>query len=307
MNNINIENKTRNYILITPAKNEEKNIGLCIQSVVSQTITPNLWIIIDDGSIDNTFKIIQDAKNKHHWIKCIQLNDTIRDLTVHISEVIKKGFDFAIDHSKKHNLKYDYIAFLDADMIVHDTQFFKRLIINFEGDNHLGIASGKIQIIENSNNSCLEKRRTDTVSGGEMMCRREFFNDIDDVIPISFSWESVLRVQAILKGWKVKRFNDIQVIQTRQTSSAEGIKRGYFIRGTSDYYLNYNPLIVIAKGIRYCLERPHYIGIVYLDGYFSSLIQRKEQIKDKSIRRYFYLTKFREIFEYNFNISNKGK
>jgi glycosyltransferase involved in cell wall biosynthesis len=279
MNNIEIENKTRNYILITPAKNEDKNIGLCIQSVVSQTITPNLWIIIDDGSIDNTFEIIQDAKNKHHWIESIQLNDTIRDLTIHISEVIKKGFDFAIDHSKKHNLKYDYIAFLDADMIVQDKNFFEKLIVNFEKDSHLGIASGEIQIQEKTNNLSLEKRRTDTVSGGEMMCSRDFFNDIDDVIPLSFSWESVLRIQAIRKGWKVKRFKDIQVIQTRQTSSAEGIKRGYYIKGTSAYYLNFNPFIVIAKGIKYCFTRPYYIGIVYLYGYFSSRIQRKEQIK----------------------------
>jgi len=307
MNNIKIENKTRNYILITPAKNEDKSIGLCIQSVVTQTITPNLWIIIDDGSIDNTFEIIQDAKNKHYWIECIQLNDSIRDITIHISEVIKTGFDYAIDYSKKHNLKYDYIAFLDADMIIQDKNFFEKLIEKFEGDNHLGIASGDIQIQENSNNSWPEKRRNDTVSGGEMMCRREFLNDIDDVIPLSFAWESVLRVQAIQKGWKAKRFNDIQVIQTRQTGSAEGIKKGFYIKGQTAYYLNLNPLIVIAKGISYSLDRPHNIGIVYLYGYFSSLIQRKEQIKDKSIRRYFYLTKIREIFEYHFNIFNKGK
>lgn len=306
MLNNTIEKKTRNYILITPAKNEEKNIRLCIQSVITQTITPNLWVLIDDGSIDKTFEIIQNAKDKHPWIKCIQLNDVGRDLTIHISKVIKKGFDYAIGYCLQNNLKYNYIAFLDADMIIQDKNFFEKLIINFERDNQLGIASGEIRILENSNNSYIEKRRTDTISGGEMMCRREFFEGING-FPLSFAWESVLRVKAILIGWKVKRFENIKVFQTRQTGSAEGIKRGYYIKGTSQYYLNYNPLIVIIKGIKYCYKRPHYIGIAYLYGYFNSLMLRKEQIKDKAIRRYFFWNKLREILEYNFNRYNKGE
>lgn len=302
MKNIKIENKTRNYILITPAKNEGKNIGFCIQSVLSQTITPNLWIIIDDGSIDNTFELIQAERKKHQWIECIKLNDRKRDLTIHISKVIKTGFDYAIDYCNKQHLTYNYIAFIDADMIIKDKEFFEKLIINFEMDSQLGIASGDIRILENSNKSYLEKRRVDTVSGGEIMVRREVFEDLDNVFPISFAWESVLRVKAIIKGWKVRRFKEIQVFQTRQTSSAEGMKRGYYIKGRSNYYLNYNPLIVIAKGIRYCFKRPYYIGIAYLYGYFRSLIERRQQIEDISIRRYFYLTKFREILEYPLKI-----
>lgn len=304
MDNIKTENISRNYILITPAKNEGENIGSCIHSVLSQTVIPVLWVLVDDGSTDSTYDIIQDARNEHHWIECIKLNDTGRDLTIHISKVIKNGFDFAVEHCRQNNIEYNYIAFLDADMIIKDKDFFEMLIINFEKDNQLGMASGQILILEDPKNPCIEKRRTDTVSGGEMICKREFFEEING-FPLSFAWESVLRVKAVLNGWKVERFEGITVFQTRETGSAEGIKKGYYIKGASEYYLNYNPLIVLAKGIKYCYKRPYYIGIVYLYGYFSSLIRGKDQIKDKAIRRYFFLNKLQEIVRYHFKIFNK--
>lgn len=295
----------RNFILITPAKNEEKNLGLCIQSIVSQTITPIIWVIVDDGSVDKTYEIIQDAKNKNLWIECIQLKDAGRDLTIHISKVIKAGLDFAISQCKQHNKKYNYIAFIDADMIVPDKNFLKKLIIKFEVDNKLGIASGVIQILDNSNNLSDEYRRYDTVSGGEMMCRREIFDDF--AFPLSHAWESVLRVVAIQKGWKEKRFKDLKIIHTRKAATAEGLKKGYYLKGTAAYYLNTNPLLVLVKGFRYCFIRPHYIGIAYLSGYFSSLIKRKEQINDELIKKYFYWNKPLEILKYYFNIFNKGE
>ena len=42
------------YVLITPARNEAQYIELTINSVVSQTLRPIKWVIVNDGSTDNT-------------------------------------------------------------------------------------------------------------------------------------------------------------------------------------------------------------------------------------------------------------
>ena len=236
------------YIIITPCKNEEKNLPGVVQSVLKQSVTPELWVIIDDGSTDRTPEIIQDAKNKYKWVEIICLKQQgYRDLTIHISEVIKKGFVFAQNFCKEHDIRYDYIVFLDADMVIQDDEFFEKLITEFEKDEHLGIASGEIQYIGASGGLYDAEGRSDTISGGEMMCRRECIEEFGGV-PISHAWESVMRVKAILNGWKIKRFDEIKIIHTRETGSAEGLKKGYYLKGTSEYYLNMNPFIVLAKG-----------------------------------------------------------
>lgn len=66
--NIHIENmNSRRYIVVTPCRNEEKNIPNLVQSITAQTIRPVLWVIVDDGSTDRTSEIvkIRDITNLH--------------------------------------------------------------------------------------------------------------------------------------------------------------------------------------------------------------------------------------------------
>ncbi|HRG52810.1 MAG TPA: glycosyltransferase family A protein, partial [Bacteroidia bacterium] len=42
------------YYVITPAKDEEKFIKFTLDSMVNQLLKPAKWIIVDDGSTDNT-------------------------------------------------------------------------------------------------------------------------------------------------------------------------------------------------------------------------------------------------------------
>jgi glycosyltransferase involved in cell wall biosynthesis len=50
------------YLAITPARDEEKFLPGLIASMAGQTCVPARWIIIDDGSVDNTPAIIDDAR-----------------------------------------------------------------------------------------------------------------------------------------------------------------------------------------------------------------------------------------------------
>ena len=289
------------YIIITPCKNEEKNLPDLVKSVAKQSVIPELWTFMDDGSTDGTPGIIRDTKNKYKWVEIILLEKkSYRDLTIHISEVMKTGFDWAKNFCKEHDIRYDFIVFLDADMIVQDNEFFEKLISEFEKNVHLGIAGGLIQYKDASGNLHDSQFRSDTVSGGEMMCRRECVEEFGGV-PISHAWESVMRVKAIIKGWKVERFNEIKIEHTRETGSAEGLKKGYYQKGASAYYLNLNPFVAFGKGVLYTFKRPHFTGIAFLLGYFNSWIRRKDKTDDEEIRKYYYHGKPREIWQYFFD------
>jgi biofilm PGA synthesis N-glycosyltransferase PgaC len=56
------------YELITPARNEAQFIELSIKSVITQTIWPIKWMIINDGSTDE----IASKYTADHWIELVQ-------------------------------------------------------------------------------------------------------------------------------------------------------------------------------------------------------------------------------------------
>ena len=60
------------YALVTSAKNEEGYIEKTIQSVISQTIRPIRWIIVDDGSSDHTTEIANAYANRHPWMVVVR-------------------------------------------------------------------------------------------------------------------------------------------------------------------------------------------------------------------------------------------
>jgi Glycosyltransferases involved in cell wall biogenesis len=47
------------YVLITSARNEEAFIAKTLDSVVSQTVLPERWVIVDDGSTDHTAEVVE--------------------------------------------------------------------------------------------------------------------------------------------------------------------------------------------------------------------------------------------------------
>ena len=57
------------YVLITPARNEGDYIEKTIQSVISQKIKPVKWVIVSDGSTDDTVAIAQqyDCRIIYGW------------------------------------------------------------------------------------------------------------------------------------------------------------------------------------------------------------------------------------------------
>lgn len=59
------------YILITAAYNEGKFIEKNILSVVNQMNMPAEWIIVNDGSTDNTEDIIKIYENQYPFIKLV--------------------------------------------------------------------------------------------------------------------------------------------------------------------------------------------------------------------------------------------
>ncbi|MBP1910290.1 glycosyltransferase family 2 protein [Methanolobus bombayensis] len=285
---------TNNYFIVTPCKNEIANLPNLIDSVVNQSVTPSLWVIYNDGSTDGSSELLTELENKYDWINIINGEVTRRDLSFHYARIVDETLKTAIDKCTTKGIDCQYASLIDADMVLEKT-FFEKLLSYFEQDPELGVASGSV-VYDFNDLSTLEKGRNDLPIGGLRMWRVECLVQ-SNFFPISYSADAVSNVLATLKGWNTRKFDDVLGLQTRRTSSAEGMWKGYMIKGESDYFRDYHLLYVILKFMKYCLSYPFYIGLSYSYGYFKSVLERRNKIDLPEVRRY-YRNKHKEIISY---------
>ncbi|MDD3110935.1 MAG: glycosyltransferase family 2 protein [Methanofollis liminatans] len=272
------------YILVTPAKDEGANLPSVIASVAAQTIQPEVWLILDDGSTDATPRILQEAVSIYPWIRILRLPPHPRDITFHYSYVCKMGFDEIIRFCTANNIHYQYIGLLDGDTEVSDW-YFETLIRTMEENASLGIVSGRIHhridgvLTWNKSN---EHRP----AGTGRLWRKECFFESGGY-PIEPSPDSISNIKAKRRGWKIRKCKEAVAVERRMTSGADGLWHGYKMRGKTAYYLNKRPLSILMNSAYFTIRTPHYTGAAYLYGYLHDLAQKKKQIEDEEIKNYY--------------------
>ena len=96
--------------IIIPARNEEENIGYCLQSIIEQSYPAHLFevLVVDDHSTDNTAAIIKSYAS--HNVKLISLKDYLS--ANEINSYKKKAIEISIQQSNG-----ELIVTSDADCI----------------------------------------------------------------------------------------------------------------------------------------------------------------------------------------------
>ena len=289
------------YILVTPAKNEGKHLPKVAEAVIDQVVLPTLWVIVDDGSTDETPEIIEDLEHQFNWIRSIKLPPHPRDITFHYSYVCKNGFDHAFDLCEVNGIQYDLIGLLDADTVLEKT-YFKKLSLEFNKNTLLGIASGHITDIPDGEVCWADIKKDEPdrplPRGSGRFWRKECFFEVGGY-PIEPAPDSISNVKATLRKWEIRQFGYIKAIQLRNTSSAEGLWNGYLINGSIAYYLNKHPLLVLLNSFSYFTQKPYYIGFAYLCGYLWDWFKRSPKINDSEIRDYYWNDRLKEYIRWH--------
>ena len=120
------ENELPFISIIIAARNEEMNIGNCIQSIINQTYPPSKFeiIVTDDHSTDKTVSIINAFQKEN--IQVINLSDFIEDKI--LNSYKKKSIETALQFAKG-----ELIVTTDADCIAPSKWI--ETLVNFYNEN----------------------------------------------------------------------------------------------------------------------------------------------------------------------------
>ena len=131
------------YVVVTPARDEERTIAATIESMLRQTVRPLRWVIVNDGSTDRTRALVEKHLAAHPWIELIERADRgFRALGGGVVDAFNEGF------ARVAGLPWDFVVKFDADLSF-DARYFEDLLERFEADPKLGMASGKTFLVEN--------------------------------------------------------------------------------------------------------------------------------------------------------------
>lgn len=277
-----IESKSVDYVLVTPARNEEKNIERTIQSMVCQTLLPLKWVIVNDGSTDSTASIVRRYLATHAWIELVEL-PMRRDRSF-----AAKVNSFNAGYERVKHLNYDVIGNLDADLSF-DEDYLEFLLGKFAEDPTLGVAGTIFKEPGGYSTDADSFEGHTHVPGGCQLFRRKCFEDVGGYVPIKaggIDWIAV--TTARMRGWTTRSFREKSFLHHRSLGTAERspLASG-FSYGEKDYYLGWHPLWEMFRVCYKMTKQPYFIGGSVLGaGYIWAFMKRTPRAVSNELMRF---------------------
>lgn len=269
------------YVLMTAARNEEAHIEKTIRSVIAQTILPQKWVIVSDGSVDRTDEIVNQYAATHDFIMLLrQSADQKRNYGA-------KARALKLAYEQFANLDYDFVGNLDADVSFAPT-YYEETLGKFDANERLGVAGGmRFDLL----NGQFRKIRPalNSAGGPTQFFRRTCYEKIGGYLPLRFGGlDTVAETMARMHGWEVETFPDLEVFHYRPTGTAgAGQIRAKFKAGILAYSVGYHPLFELARCVFRMFDKPPLIGsFSLLAGYCWASLKRYERQVPQDFVRY---------------------
>ena len=282
------------YILITSARNEEKFIEGTIQSVVAQTLLPERWVIVDDGSTDRTAEMVERYAKSHPWIELVrrpQRQDRNFAAKAH-------AVNAALERVR--SLRFEVIGNLDAD-VSFEPGYMAFVMEKFSADPELGVA-GTPFTEEGYDSTKNSFEGENYVAGPCQLFRYRCWQEIGGYVPNragGVDWIAVMTAR--MRGWKVRSFSEKRFHHHRSMGTAEkGKLAALFAYGQKDYYLGGSPIWQIFR-IGFQMTKKPVIrgGLALMCGYGWAALRRMERAVSPELMRFHrreQMKKLRAVF-----------
>jgi hypothetical protein len=253
-----------------------------LDSMVAQSVPPDLWVIVDDGSTDETPRILAEYAARHDWIRVIQKPDRgHRAVGPGVIEAFYAGLDTVTLST------FDFVCKLDLDLDL-PPRYFEILIARMHADPRLGTCSGK-PYFRRGDMLVSEKIGDEVSVGMTKFYRTTCFNQIGGLVR-EVMWDGIDCHKARQLGWTARswdeeglRFEHLRPMGSSQT----GILTGRMRHGYGQYYMGSDPLYFLATAVFRMAHPPYVIGgFAMLYGFARAWLRGVPQHDDAALRQF---------------------
>lgn len=279
------------YVIVSPVKDEEQYVEKTLRATIRQTVKPSHWVIVDDGSHDQTPEILDRYTRSHPWIRVLRINrDAIRQLGSAEIRAFQAGYQLVSAED------FDFIVKLDCDLDFAP-DYFEQLIRKFNEDENLGIASG-IYLENHLGEWHPVPMPAYHAAGASKMVRKQCFQDMGGFVLFP-GWDTVDEIKAQARGWKTRHFATLQFRHLKNEGSASGAASTSLLHGEVCYVTGAGKIWVLLKALhRMATGRPFiWGGLIMIWGYVRAWITRQPLLVSDDEARFYRRLLNRRLLE----------
>ena len=280
----------RPYVLVSAVRDEGEYARRTLDSVTSQTAPPALWVIVDDGSTDQTPSILAEYASAFDYIRVLRRDDRgSRSIGPGVVEAFYTGLQ-TVDLDR-----FDYLGKLDLDLDL-PPRYFQTLIERMEANPRIGTCSGKPYFPAPCNRAkdhrgklisegCGDEMSVGMAKFYQVACFRKIGGFVRQVM-----WDGIDCHLCRMLGWMACSFDerDLRFIHLRPMGSSDGgIITGRIRHGYGQYFMGTNLVYLTASALYRTMQRPLLIsGLAMWWGYIRAMLERRPRYDDAAFRAF---------------------
>jgi glycosyltransferase involved in cell wall biosynthesis len=275
-------NTNRRYVLISPCRNEAVYMRQTLDTVIAQSVRPAKWVIVDDGSRDETPKILEEYSRNYDWIEVVTRTDRgHRAVGPGVIGAFYAGYE-----TIEPNM-YDYLCKLDLDLRL-PPRYFEKLMERMEADPKIATCSGK-SYIEKEGRLVNERIGDEASLGMTKFYRVSCFKEIGGFVR-EVMWDGIDCHRCRMMGWVACSWDEpeLRFVHLRPIgSSQENIYTGRMRHGYGQYFMGTGFIYMAVSAANRMIDKPYVLGgLAMLWGWLKSALQGKSRYDDPEFRRF---------------------
>jgi poly-beta-1,6-N-acetyl-D-glucosamine synthase len=269
------------HLIVSPCRDEQQYMRQTLDSVCEQTCPPSLWIIVDDGSSDDTPQILAQYAARYPFLRIVTRTDRgRRSVGPGVIDAFYAGIE-GVDLAE-----FEFVTKLDLDLDL-PKDYFERLIALMRSDARLGSCSGKPYYLDSSGTRCLEWCDDEIVVGMVKFYRVQCFQEIGGFIR-QVMWDGIDSHRCRMLGWLARSIHDENLMFEHlrpMGSSDRSLLRGRTRHGAGQYFMGTSWAYLLASAARRLAQPPFVLGALSITwGYVAAWLRSEPRYEDLDFR-----------------------
>jgi glycosyltransferase involved in cell wall biosynthesis len=263
------------YAVITPARNEEANLRRLAEALAGQTRVPRQWIVVENGSTDDTLGLCRALTDEYPWITVLETEGTAAPVRgAPIVRAINAGL-------RELDPAIDVVVNVDADVSM-PPGYFETLLAHFAADASLGIASGSAYELDAGD------WRQRHVTGGTVWGATRAYRRtcLEEISPLEerHGWDGLDQLAARARGWRTATLVDLQFLHHRAEGERDGSRWAHWQTcGDTAHYMGYRSWYLALRALHQARTEAAALGLI--SGYASAALRRSPRWDNEAGRR----------------------
>lgn len=272
------------YVLVTPVRDEAGQLDDLAATVRAQERRPELWVIVDDGSTDDTAQRLRRLGARDPWIHGVTLPRTPRGDPRRPAQLVTTGFRYAAELAEAESIDHRYVVNLDPDLRC-PPGLIAELIERAERDRSVGIASCAVAEVADDGRFERHREVVDGMPRADLRVWRRACVEEVGMQPAP-RWAETTGLRARNRGWSTLVFEDL-VVEATRPGVVRDAWRGFRSDGAEGWEVGMHPLVLAGRVVTASVQDRDLRGVAMLAGYMEAAISGKRRSRDPELREYF--------------------